>query len=544
MKRNIGSFARKLLQDERGQILPYLAAIMVGMIGLGGLSIDAGRGYVAHTQLQNYANAAALAAAGVVYNTSTTNGASSYANNYSASAGDNNVNASLGTVTTTVASECLNMLLPSGSTCTSSSPANAVKVTEAATLHTYFMKLLGFPTLNVSASATASMQGAPQPWNVAIVLDDTDSMTTAQVSSACSGFATNFDCAKGGVVALLQNVNPCGGVSNCTTSTAKFRVALFSFPNLSTSTVSNLWTTCSKPTSEGYTFPSTSLAAYSQVTSTTHPLTYASSPTVATTYEDTPNSTQNSSEDGDANGFVSDYWSATSSNYLNSSSSIVKETAGGCLPETGGKGTYYAGVIYAAQAALTAEQAANPGSKNALIILSDGQAQAGTSDFASGAPKASTGGAPATDYLQLISSPTSTNYYPSATDDCQQAIAAAQTAQSAGTTIYSVAFGSEASGCTGSAGTDSHLWATATSGNPALSLSTLTPCIIMKNLASPPSGNTSYFYADTSSASSGCTDTAHTVSSISQIFDAIAATFTTPRLLPNSASGVVISTTN
>ena len=38
--------------------------------------------------------------------------------------------------------------------------------------------------------------------------------------------------------------------------------------------------------------------------------------------------------------------------------------------------TYFASSIYEAQAALTAEQAARPGSKNAIIFLSDGQANA------------------------------------------------------------------------------------------------------------------------------------------------------------------------
>ena len=80
----------------------------------------------------------------------------------------------------------------------------------------------------------------------------------------------------------------------------------------------------------------------------------------------------------------------------------------------------------------------------------------------------------------------------------------------------------------------------------AISLSSLTPCITMKNMASPPittgTNTISYFYADTSSSSSGCTDSAHTVSTISDIFGAISANFTTPRLLPNNSGGVVIST--
>ena len=92
MKGKIRSFARRSLDDQRGQILPLAAVVFVACIGMGGLTIDVGRAYVAQGQLQNYANAAALAAAGVVYNTSSTNNATTYANNYSASSGDENVN--------------------------------------------------------------------------------------------------------------------------------------------------------------------------------------------------------------------------------------------------------------------------------------------------------------------------------------------------------------------------------------------------------------------------------------------------------------------
>ena len=80
-----------LLADESGQVLQWVAISMVGLIGLCGFSIDAGRAYVAHSSLQNSTNAAALAAAGLVYDTDSTNSVSSTANLYSASAGEKNV---------------------------------------------------------------------------------------------------------------------------------------------------------------------------------------------------------------------------------------------------------------------------------------------------------------------------------------------------------------------------------------------------------------------------------------------------------------------
>ncbi|MGO8750651.1 MAG: pilus assembly protein TadG-related protein [Thermoguttaceae bacterium] len=522
MMKIIGLLAKRLLGEQHGQALVWTAMIVTGALGIGGLLIDVGRAYVVRSQLQNYANASALAAAGEVYNTSSTNNATTYAVNYSAiGKGDENYNASMGPINTTVATWCLNKLMPSGETCNSSSPANAVKVTETASVPTFLLRVLGFKTINVAASATASMQGAAQPWNVAIVLDATGSMSDAPPTGSCTT-NTEFACALAGIQTVLQNVN----------SSGNFRVALFSFPNVSTGTVSRDWTCGGTPLNEPYTFPVSGLSGYT-------PLTYGS---VDSTYEVTPISSQ----DGDANGFVSDYYSGTSANHLNSSSSIVKETAGGCLKNPGGEDTYYAGVINAAQAALTAEQTLYPNSKNALIILSDGQANVNANTkFASGSAS------PSADGLTFISNPTSsTGYYPSPVNQCQQAIMAAQSAQNAGTTVYTVAFNSESNGCAVAGGgatvTDTSLIAPATSGNPALSLSSLTPCITMKNMASPSitKGTTtiSYFYADTSSSSNGCTDNVHTTSTISDIFFAITSNFITPSLLPNNFKGVAIST--
>ena len=58
MKTTKMSFVRRALNDQRGQVLPFVALATVGMLGMGGMAIDVGRAYVAHAQLQNYANAA------------------------------------------------------------------------------------------------------------------------------------------------------------------------------------------------------------------------------------------------------------------------------------------------------------------------------------------------------------------------------------------------------------------------------------------------------------------------------------------------------
>src|SRR5579863_7793706 len=277
----------RMLRDESGQILmPWVAVLMFSFLGVSGLVMDVGRSYVAHSQLQNAANAAALAAAGGVYYSGTTNDAYNTATTYSASSGNKNVSG-VGTVTTTVYEGCVNSLMPSGSTCSSTSPKNAVQVVESTTVRNYIMPIFwGTKTTAISATATASMQGSANPWNLAIVLDSTTSMGGAPASGSCSGFSSEYSCALNGIKTLLEHVNPCSGVVGCSVSTAKFRVALLTFPNVATSNQSNYWG-CSgtAPTHEPYTLPATGLSSYA-------PLTYSGSPAIpSTTYLATPIST-------------------------------------------------------------------------------------------------------------------------------------------------------------------------------------------------------------------------------------------------------------
>ena len=192
----------------------------------------------------------------------------------------------------------------------------------------------------------------------------------------------------------------------------------------------------------------------------------------------------------------------------------------------GGDGTYYAGVIYAAQAALTqqlaSETSANPNVTplNIMIILTDGEANASSSKMASktvsgttvnmNSPWPSGGGATS-----------SITNYPSAIDQCQQAVAAANYAKAQGTQVYAIAYGSESSGCT----TDS-------SGPQA----NITPCQVMSQMASPNTSKTTYFYSDynQSGSSSTCVSTGSSVTSISGIFSEISTNLLTVRLLPDN----------
>ncbi len=542
MRSTIVSFFRKALHDQRGQVLPWLAMGFVGMLGMGGLSVDVGRAYVVHAQLQNYANAAVLAAAGLVYNTSSTTNATTEANTYSGSTGDDNATTTLGTVTTTVRTLCLNSLQPAGASCPSTNPPpNAVRVVEKTTVPTYFMNMLGVHSLLVAASATASMQGQVQPWNVAIILDASGSMST--VDSNCGTNVTEFQCALNGIQGMLGSTNPCkAGATSCTNAAANFHVALFAFPAVSTGTVSyeNACSSYQTPAFQIYTLPLTTATSYSPIEyQEPNPAPHSSGNVNFTgTYEVTPINTG----DGDANGFVSDYYDPTQSNGLSTSSSIVKAITkcmkpisqagsgtGGLNGASSGGITYYASILYAAQQALTAEKALNTGTNNAIIFLSDGQANvvAATNDFAISPFTA----VPSTAGLNTL---TGTGYYPDSNDECQQAIIAAQAATTAGTQVYSVAYGSEQTGCYSGSGNTDHYSLIATGKVAPFTLAQLTPCVTMENIAS----SLNNFYSDYNQSGSGstCQDASHTVTSLADIFLSIASSFTQPRLIPNSAS--------
>jgi Flp pilus assembly protein TadG len=601
VKSIMASLVRRVLADECGQVLPMSAVALFVLLGAAGLTIDVGRAYVLREQLQNSTNAAALAASGEVYNSSTTNDAQAWGQKYgsAAQADENYSSTGAATVTTTVTTKCLNMLMPGGSSCSTGSASNSVRVTQSATLKTVFMGLFGQKTLTVNTTATASMQGVAQPWNVAIIVDTTGSM--ANTDSDC-GNLTELQCALSGVQALLQQINPCpAGVTSCNSSGANFRVSLFTFPNVLTSynstTVNSVsddincngspatyHNSSAQPVAAPYTLPKPggTLPGAPNATYLTYTQT-STGKTWTATYQITP--------------FLSDYYSSTASSGLSSSSNLVKAigygSTSGCLTYSlgidgtgGGSGfgnTYLASSIYAAQSALIAEQAANPGSKNALIVLSDGDMNA--SDYSKNSSAYGTSNSTnqfvdATEFPEAPSGsevgPTSSGYavpayytpakvlaaqnalgydtlsstssgsgqtrsgstkgtYPDWYDQCQQAIVAGQYASNHGTAVYAVAYGAGSSGCSSgwSVGTtDTTLVASGT--NASFSLSQLVPCVTMENVAT----SLDNFYSDytQSGSNSTCLDNAHSVSSLVEIFSAIAATFTNPRLLPNNAN--------
>jgi hypothetical protein len=239
-------------------------------------------------------------------------------------------------------------------------------------------------------------------------------------------------------------------------------------------------------------------------------------------------------------GFKNDFKTTDTSSSLNTGSWIVIAAGGksGCngVQAPGGAGTYYAQVIYAAQAALVAQQTANPNSKNAIIILTDGDATACASN-------AYTTGGACNSKAQLVATEGTLNgtgthtsnpsgyesyAYPSALGECGQAVLAAQAAANAGTTVYTIGYGSPTSG---SCLTDK-TYSTSVTTNGGTWGPGKQACQAIAAMASAQVN----FYSDDGSGCQATAPSNQSLTKLTAIFRAITNNLTSPRLIPNSSS--------
>jgi hypothetical protein len=255
-----------------------------------------------------------------------------------------------------------------GVACIAPNSANAIQVIEQATIPTFFSEVFGVGQMTLTATSTAAVVGArATPMNIAIVIDTTASMRTVDLN--CGN--TRLNCALNGAQILLAGLSPCSpaagtcSVSNGVATGALDQVSIFTFPPVTVGTIANDYN-CggSDPTIVPYTLP-----VYNATT-------YAPSGNSTGTYQIT--------------NFLSDYRSSDVANSLNTSSYLSMTLGAGTkngnncsgMGDPGGDGTYYAGAIYAAQAALTGQYNTEGGAnalpipQNIMIILSDGEANA------------------------------------------------------------------------------------------------------------------------------------------------------------------------
>ncbi len=503
MKKSRRSFLLRVFKEQSGQLLPLFAIMTVVFFGLAGITMDLGKAYVCYRELQSSTDAAALAGAQALSAANATKTTVSTAvTNFSSVSPGVNVNANLPSTTITTTFKCLTSLANAGILCASSNTGfNAIQVTQTASVPTLFIRVLGAiginsaKFINLSSTATAAMRGSGAQYNVAIVTDTTASMNNQDNDANCG--STRIACALQGIQTLLQGLTPCAGI-NTTTCVPFDQVSIFTFPNIQANT-----------------------AKYDTTCSTTSPtnLPY-STPVPGATWVDTNFS-------GTAPTYqITSYLSNYNSNNLpggafNTSSPIViaagaGQTSGGkggssCpgLAAPGGEGTFYAGAIYAAISSLVDAQINNPGSENALIILSDGDANA-TNTTSHGVV---TKGISASNGLTL----TSTGVYPSLKDQCQQAITAANTAkQIPNTTVFTIAYGASNS-TSGSCSTDS----------PSISA-----CSALQQMAT----SSATFYSDATAAQNKgqCVSSVNSnFNSLTAIFQNVAGQLQNARLIPN-----------
>jgi len=501
-------------RNERGQAIVVLVIWFVFVLAMAAVVADLGTVYLSYRQLQASTDAAALAAGQALPSTSTTL-ASNAASLYGAVSGGMNVYSSMTSVSMVSGYPkflCSTTLSGMGLGCSAATPIyNAVTVKQQATVPlnflNYFSAALGaHPSMKIATSATASGRMANGgPYNVVIILDTTVSMQDGDGDAAnnpnCNG-QSKIQCATQGIQTFLANITPCYTIP-CNSNPLNV-VALMVFPGFVTSG-GNVLSQELSPVPTG-TYPWYVADEYN-----------GSSPSIGASnisqYKQYNGSggASNMVEEYEIVPFSSDYWASTATKApaaLNTSSNLVKAVlnapyytcsgGGSCVPpvggppwglaDVGGEGTFYAGVITAAQDALVAEQALRPGTQNVIILLSDGDATATSS--------------------QLSGGYTTTN-------ECTQAVTAAQAATTATppTRVIAVAYGAESTGCSGDAN--------------------YAPCTTMQNIASVESKD---FFSDDTTAGSGagCTGAALTSTNLQQIFVGIANSFKNSQLIPNS----------
>ncbi len=495
---------RRGLRDESGQVLPWLALLMMFIfMALAALSLDIGHGIFIQKQLQASADAAALAGAQRLPQTDY----ATYAQNY----GDKGKNPYAGGVTfnaPVVNGLCLKSVqaAPFNTPCSATQP-NAVQVTETAVYKPAFAGMFGHHTMNISASSTAA--GTNAHWNIAILLDTTPSMDFNDPK--CGRGVSQLECAQSGISTLVSGLDP-----------NTDSVSLFTFPGITVDSTDSD-TTCSKGTPKvaPYVFPSTSATSY---TGTSTPYVTGSGRSATTTYVT--------------------YQITPFSNTFSTSGDAFQIAIGNgkCSGmQTSEENTYLAGAIYAAQAALGAQQAALASSgipsQNAMIILSDGNATAqesnpggawdpGNNDLLS--TSAQVGGG--TNYA------TSSGTYPSWVGQCGQEVDAAQAISGGtdGTRVYTIAYGSPTTSSSGgSRGSSANCASDVRGGNHP----NITPCQAMQQMSTGYKSSTqdpNFFSDDVSGA--GCLSNNSALADMSSIFNAIRGSLLYTRLIPNNTN--------
>jgi hypothetical protein len=161
--RSAGTWRRA---NEEGQTIVLVAVLMVVLLTLSAFAIDVGYAYFAHRSLQASADAAALAGAQRLPDSSS---ATATAREYGTSTAGKNHSDKLGDVNETISLRCVSSL-------PGCDPYNAVAVQESAHVPTFFARVLGIDSFDIKAKATACSYCGVKPADIMLVVDRTGSM--------------------------------------------------------------------------------------------------------------------------------------------------------------------------------------------------------------------------------------------------------------------------------------------------------------------------------------------------------------------------------
>jgi Flp pilus assembly protein TadG len=436
MKRSISSVSRNirdLFRDQAGATAILFGFMAVGLMGTAGLTIDAGRIYAAKKSLDADTQAAALVGANALQQANATQGTVQTAvTNWTTANPSTKVTVTNTNVSISCDTATANLPSCNGTT------ANVANVTRTATVSTNFLKAVGFPSITLTSTSSASKAGGTAvPLNVMFVLDATGSM--GDTDSGCtipglSGHPSRFQCAEYSIQSVLK-----------TMPTSLDKVGLMIFPGMATQYSPTAHPCPTQPNSTPY---------------YTTNIKYQIGTALDATYNNGSGALNDSSPLVQAVGDVA----------------VTPKALTGCVTNKGGQGSYAAEVLTKAQAALPIVA----GTQNVIIFLSDGDFNASSSQLNNQTSKTS--------------------------KQCDQAIAAAQAATAAGTTVYAVAYGASTSGC-GSTG-DTH-----------------NPCTTMQAIAS----DKTRFYSTSSTCQMNGAPNA--IPSLPDAFKAITTNLTKPRLV-------------
>jgi Flp pilus assembly protein TadG len=369
MMREIVSFFRRLRSDESGAVAVLVAISIVALIGLTGLALDIGNMVYAQRRLQATTDMAAFAGAQFIVSGK----AIAVADQYSAvnGVGNNTING----LTVTMVSgypqlicdpNITNIVSCAGPTTQCTAPGcNTIVVKQQASVPLIFAKWFGINSVQLSATSFAARGGGFPPMHIMIVLDNTDSMNNQDGTGAtCGGFKnpTRIQCALAGIQILLAELWP-----------TQDEVGLIVFPPVSSSTASNdaNCSTSSTITPEPY-------ACYQNTT--------GKCPATGTVYQIVPLSSSYKASNTSTN--LTNPTTGSCTNPTSCPAMLVNATCAknssidqngvtskcsSCQGDkvVGNEGTYLAGAIAEAQAALGTPPA---GVQNVIIVLSDGGA--------------------------------------------------------------------------------------------------------------------------------------------------------------------------